>query len=90
MEWTVSTDEQGLRLDKFLAETERLGSRRRASVALDRGKVFVNTVEAAADAGATRLTAGDHVRCGSIVGQRQRPAGNPKIGRLQIGLKTML
>jgi 23S rRNA pseudouridine1911/1915/1917 synthase len=62
MEWTVSTDEQGLRLDKFLAATERLGSRRRASVALDRGKVFINTVEAAADAGATRLTAGDRVR----------------------------
>jgi 23S rRNA pseudouridine1911/1915/1917 synthase len=62
MEWTVSTAEQGLRLDKFLAESERLGSRRRASVALDRGKVFVNTVEAAADAGATRLVAGDLVR----------------------------
>jgi 23S rRNA pseudouridine1911/1915/1917 synthase len=62
MEWTVSTAEQGLRLDKFLAESERLGSRRRASVALDRGKVFVNTVEAAADAGATRLAAGDLVR----------------------------
>jgi 23S rRNA pseudouridine1911/1915/1917 synthase len=62
MEWTVSTAEQGLRLDKFLAESERLGSRRRASVALDRGKVFVNTIEAAADAGATRLAAGDLVR----------------------------
>jgi ribosomal 50S subunit-recycling heat shock protein len=48
MEWIVSTDEQGLRLDKFLAEPGRLGSRRRASVALDRGKVFVNTVEAPA------------------------------------------
>ncbi len=62
MEWIVSTAEQGLRLDKFLAESERLGSRRRASVALDRGKVFVNSVEAAADAGATRLAAGDLVR----------------------------
>jgi 23S rRNA pseudouridine1911/1915/1917 synthase len=62
MEWTVSTDEQGLRLDKYLAGSERLGSRRRASVALDRGKVFVNAVEAAAGAGATRLAAGDLVR----------------------------
>ena len=62
MEWTVSTVEQGLRLDKFLADPERLGSRRRASVALDRGKVFVNAVEAAKDAAATRLTAGDLVR----------------------------
>ncbi len=62
MEWTVSTVEQGLRLDKFLADPERLGSRRRASVALDRGKVFVNAVEAPKDAAATRLTAGDLVR----------------------------
>ena len=58
MEWTVSTDEQGLRLDKFLAGPERLGSRRRASVALDRGKVFLNAVEAPKDAAATRLAAG--------------------------------
>ena len=62
MEWTVSTDEQGLRLDKFLAEPGRLGSRRRASVALDRGKVYVNTVEAPRDAAARRLAAGDLVR----------------------------
>lgn len=62
MEWTVSTVEQGLRLDKFLADPERLGSRRRASVALDRGKVFVNAIEAPTDAAATRLTAGDLVR----------------------------
>ncbi len=62
MEWTVNTDEQGLRLDKFLAGPERLGSRRRASVALDRGKVFLNAVEAPKDAAATRLAAGDRVR----------------------------
>ncbi len=62
MEWTVSTAEQGLRLDKFLADPERLGSRRRASVALDRGKVFVNAVEAPKDAASTRLAAGDLIR----------------------------
>jgi 23S rRNA pseudouridine1911/1915/1917 synthase len=70
MEWTVSTDEHGLRLDKFLADSGRLGSRRRASVALDRGKVFVNAREveravrgaAGGAAGATRLAAGDVVR----------------------------
>lgn len=69
MEWTVSTDEHGLRLDKFLAASGRLGSRRRASVALDRGKVFVNAREvggavgkAAGGAGATRLAKGDLVR----------------------------
>jgi 23S rRNA pseudouridine1911/1915/1917 synthase len=62
MEWTVSTVEQGLRLDKFLADPARLGSRRRASVALDRGKVFVNAVEAPKEAAATRLTTGDLIR----------------------------
>ncbi len=62
MDWTVSAGEAGVRLDKFLAAVDRLGSRRRASVALDRGKVFVNGVEAAPDAGAVRLDAGDRVR----------------------------
>jgi 23S rRNA pseudouridine1911/1915/1917 synthase len=62
MEWIVTTAEQGLRLDKFLAERERLGSRRRASVALDRGRVFVNTVEVTAGAGSVKLAAGDRIR----------------------------
>ena len=62
MDWTVSADDAGVRLDKFLAAAHRLGSRRRASIALDRAKVFVNDVEAAADAGATRLASGDRVR----------------------------
>jgi 23S rRNA pseudouridine1911/1915/1917 synthase len=62
MDWTVSAEDAGVRLDKFLAATHRLGSRRRASVALDRAKVFVNDVEAAGDAGARRLASGDRVR----------------------------
>src|SRR5262245_39736709 len=62
MDWTVSGDDAGIRLDKFLAAEDRLGSRRRASVALDRGKVFVNDLEAAPGAGATKLDAGDRVR----------------------------
>ena len=81
MEWTVGTDEQGLRLDKFLAEPGRLGSRRRASVALDRGKVFVNAVEAPRDAAARRLAAGDLVRVwidrpGSARGRGPRRSGD--------------
>src|SRR5881227_724957 len=62
MDWTVSDQERGVRLDKFLAADDRLGSRRRASVALDRGKVFINGVEAAPDAGATKLGTGDRIR----------------------------
>jgi 23S rRNA pseudouridine1911/1915/1917 synthase len=62
MDWTVSDGDAGVRLDKFLAAGDRLGSRRRASVALDRGKVFVNGVEAAPEAAATRLGTGDRIR----------------------------
>jgi 23S rRNA pseudouridine1911/1915/1917 synthase len=61
-QWTVHADEIGVRLDKYLASGERLGSRARAATAIDRGKVFVNDREARqADAGA-RLAAGDVVR----------------------------
>ena len=60
--WTVGADEAGLRLDKFLAASSRMGSRTRASAALERGKVFVNGQEAGAPAAATRLAAGDVVR----------------------------
>ena len=62
MDWTVTDGEAGIRLDKFLASADRLGSRRRASVALDRGKVFVNDAEATPDAGATKLGTGDRIR----------------------------
>lgn len=84
MQWVVRTDEQGLRLDKFLAGPGRLGSRRRASVALDRGKVFVNAVEAPRDAAALRLSAGDLVRVwidrpGSARGRHPRRAGDLRI-----------
>src|SRR5262245_1789294 len=52
----------GVRLDRFLAEADQLGSRSRASKALERGKVFVNDREATpADAG-RRLEDGDRVR----------------------------
>ena len=61
-QWTVSAEEIGVRLDKYLASADRLVSRARAVTAIDRGKVFVNDREARqADAG-TRLAAGDVVR----------------------------
>jgi 23S rRNA pseudouridine1911/1915/1917 synthase len=60
--WTVLADAAGTRLDKFLADRTRLGSRSRVSDALAKGKVFVNQSEAtAADAG-SRVRAGDVVR----------------------------
>jgi 23S rRNA pseudouridine1911/1915/1917 synthase len=60
--WTVLEEDVGIRLDKYLAATARLGSRRRVSVALERGQVWLNDKEASlADAGA-RLARGDVVR----------------------------
>jgi len=60
--WTVSDAENGIRLDKFLADSQRLGSRGRASEAIARGKVIVNGTDASsADAG-RRLATGDRVR----------------------------
>jgi 23S rRNA pseudouridine1911/1915/1917 synthase len=61
-EWIVADADAGVRLDKFLAHDERLGSRGRAVAAIDRGKVFVNGVEAAAADAARRLASGDLVR----------------------------
>src|SRR5436309_265899 len=61
-QWTVGPDDAGLRLDKFLAAADRLGSRSRAVAAIERGKVFVNDDEIAADGAATRLSARDSVR----------------------------
>jgi 23S rRNA pseudouridine1911/1915/1917 synthase len=60
--WTAGVEDAAVRLDKFLANADRLGSRARAVTAIARGKVFLNGVEAGADAAATRLQAGDVVR----------------------------
>jgi 23S rRNA pseudouridine1911/1915/1917 synthase len=61
-QWIVTSEEQGLRLDRFLAAPGRLGSRGRVKVALERGQVFVNDAEASAkDAGAS-VKPGDVVR----------------------------
>jgi 23S rRNA pseudouridine1911/1915/1917 synthase len=60
--WTIAGPDAGGRLDKFLAATDRLGSRARAADGLARGKVFLNDREVTmADAG-VRLAAGDVVR----------------------------
>jgi 23S rRNA pseudouridine1911/1915/1917 synthase len=60
--WTAGAAEAGVRLDKYLAAPERLGSRARAVSALTRGKVFLNHREVARDAASTRLSPGDIVR----------------------------
>jgi 23S rRNA pseudouridine1911/1915/1917 synthase len=61
-EWIVDPASAGLRLDRFLAASDRLGSRSRAATALDRGQVFLNDREAEAADAATLLRPGDRVR----------------------------
>jgi len=61
-QWTVAAADAGTRLDKFLAAAGRLGSRGRATSALERGKVFVNRDEATLDVAGARLVEGDVVR----------------------------
>ena len=60
-EWVID-QETGERLDKWLARPEILGSRSKAKIALERGRVFLNEQEAAiADAGRL-LQKGDKIR----------------------------
>ena len=61
-EWVVRPDEAGVRLDKYLAAPERLGSRARAFAGLERGKIFLNGGEAGVADAATRLAPGHTVR----------------------------
>jgi 23S rRNA pseudouridine1911/1915/1917 synthase len=74
--WTVPARDAGVRLDKFLASADRLTSRGRAFTALQRGKVFVNTIEAGTADAARRLDAGDVVRVWmDRPGSAKRPSG---------------
>jgi 23S rRNA pseudouridine1911/1915/1917 synthase len=61
-EWIVDPGDAGVRLDKYLAAPERLGSRARAATAIERGKVYLNGAEAGPTNAAARLSAGDVVR----------------------------
>ena len=59
--WTVSANDSGARLDKFLAAPERVGSRGRVVEYIRKGKLFLNGTE-------MRLRdAGRHVHLGDVV-----------------------
>lgn len=60
--WIVGAEASGTRLDKYLGAPGRLGSRRRATEALARRKVFINAREATADDGARPVAEGDEIR----------------------------
>jgi len=81
--WTATAKDAGVRLDKFLAAPDRLGSRSKATAAIDRGKVFVNDHEAATADASLVLSAGDVVRVwmdrpgsGRVVRARTRREGD--------------
>ena len=61
-QWTTTSEVAGVRLDKYLADAGRLGSRGQAARALERGKVFLNDVEVGPDSASHRLVPGDRVR----------------------------
>jgi 23S rRNA pseudouridine1911/1915/1917 synthase len=60
--WLVTPADAGVRLDKFLADASRLGSRGRATWALERGKVFLNDDEMGPGDASRRLSDADAVR----------------------------
>jgi 23S rRNA pseudouridine1911/1915/1917 synthase len=79
--WVVAADDAGRRLDKFLADAERLGSRGRAANALERGKVFLNDHQATPLNASQPLQEGDRVRVwhdrpGSARVRLRRPAAD--------------
>jgi 23S rRNA pseudouridine1911/1915/1917 synthase len=83
--WTAAEADGGLRLDKFLAASGRLASRGRAFTALERGKVYVNSVEVGTSAAARKLTRGDVVRVWmDRPGSRVKQPASSKYGDLHI------
>ena len=83
--WTISSADAGLRLDKFLAAPERLGSRSKVTAALERGKIFLNGAEATLADASRRLTPDDVIeiwmdRPGTAVRKAgATPTSNPLI-----------
>lgn len=61
-QWTVDAASKGTRLDKFLADPDRLGSRGRAATALERGKVYLNDAETTLADASRKLKTGDSIR----------------------------
>ena len=59
--WIAQASDADMRLDKFLAAGDRLGSRSKVASALERGKVFLNDKEATPADGARRLREGDRI-----------------------------
>jgi 23S rRNA pseudouridine1911/1915/1917 synthase len=77
--------DDGVRLDKFLASPDRLGSRKRVATALERGKVFINDVEVGLDAASRRLRRGDVIYVWmDRPGSAKRHTGPFEVGQLKV------
>ncbi len=84
-QWQVRPDDREIRLDKFLAASDRLGSRKRVATALERGKVFLNDAEVGLPDASRRLREGDVVRVWmDRPGSSKRRTGPFEFGQLQI------
>lgn len=84
-EWRVDPEADGIRLDKYLADAARLGSRGRAVAAIERGKIFVNDSEMSVSDAGRRLTPGDVVRVWEDrPGSSRRPSRSGRMGDLDV------
>ena len=79
--WTVAAGNEGMRLDKFLAGSDRIGSRARAAAVLERGKVFLNGRETGLEDAATILKEGDIVR----VWMDRPGSARPQVSEVHVG-----
>jgi 23S rRNA pseudouridine1911/1915/1917 synthase len=61
-EWSIQTEHAGERLDKWLAQPDVLGSRSKAKTALERGKIFLNEIEASIADASRQLKEGDKIK----------------------------
>ncbi len=83
--WQVSAADAGMRLDKWLASAERLGSRSRAATALERGRIFVDETEQNLASSGRPMRAGEWVRhWEDRPGSARRPSRRAKDKRLEI------
>jgi 23S rRNA pseudouridine1911/1915/1917 synthase len=61
-DWVVDVADAGMRLDRWLADAARLGSRARAATALERGQIFTGDLELSLADGARRVAGGERIR----------------------------
>jgi 23S rRNA pseudouridine1911/1915/1917 synthase len=84
-EWIATPADAGVRLDKYLAAPERLGSRSRAVTAIERGKVFINEREASMVDAGKGVSRGDRIRVWmDRPGSAKRRAGRRRTEDLDI------